>query len=870
MLSINLGIMVTQQPTTELSVELPAYDPDATVRIARDGTRFIELSASESTFSAMLTPGQYVLQVDSKLRPSTTKPFTVRTNADASFWSAAHPDPGTVPRPWQGGTGRVVLASDPKDPWPPPPARSPASDAFLTTASPIAGAMRALLDANVGRGADPERPHPRTYALLIGIDQYRNGPGHDGAIYRNLHGCVNDVLQTEKLLRTQIPDIQIIRLLAPTPNGPGSDLVIAAESVPTYANIVAAWRGMIDAARPGDIIYIHYSGHGGRAKTKFPDYKPSGLDESLVPCDINDRERGQYLRDVEIALLLQRMAERDLVTTVVLDSCHSGGATKGDQAQTRQGDRPDIEARGSDELASAVGTADELAIVAQRLARNATDATWRVDATGKLSSCVTVIAACRQTEAAHEYSPDGGRCCGVLSYFWLEALAQRGATTTYRRIYDQVFGNVHNVFYNQTPLLLGLPERLVLGAGTLRSRPSVPVLKVTGNDIELGAGASALIERGTHLAIVPPDQLPELVDLAQLVEVEVQSVGGMTALARRVPGTGAGAAIAVGAQGIVRSYASRMQRSIRLIVPPQAPTQVFDDLASAITNDTSKLLTVTKGSGGDYQVLVDGDTQTYRICDAAGAELPHVTATPIAARDAAAQVVETLVHLARYSNVLALANNDPNASLADKVRVELLGLPDYDPGVAATLRPVLLPPGPVRIPAGEFFCLRIHNGSQYDLQLALLDLQPDWGISLIPDIPDLVTGETRDVALQTSLPDGFVAGRDVLKVLAALAGPDVVKAFLLELPALGKPRATRTAREPDESALNELIRIMQDPLEQGRHAALPRSPSRGWTMIQAEIEVFVVAHSTRYARDHNALDHSWNHGHTNTNDEAER
>src|SRR5262249_33101600 len=154
-----------------------------------------------SMFSAELAPGRYVLQVDSELRPSKTRPFSVKTNADASFWSAAHPDPGTLPRAWQGGTGRVVLASDPKDPWPPPPAPSPTSDAFLATTSPIADVMRALLDTNVGRGADPDSSHPRTYALLIGIDKYNDDPGREGAIYRNLHGCVNDVLQAEKLLR---------------------------------------------------------------------------------------------------------------------------------------------------------------------------------------------------------------------------------------------------------------------------------------------------------------------------------------------------------------------------------------------------------------------------------------------------------------------------------------------------------------------------------------------------------------------------------------------------------------------------------------------------------------------------------------------
>ena len=66
--------------------------------------------------------------------------------------------------------------------------------------------------------------------------------------------------------------------------------------------MVNAFKKVTDMAQPGDQVYIHYSGHGGRATTAYPELKgDDGLDETLVPLDIGNSE-ARYLRDIELAV----------------------------------------------------------------------------------------------------------------------------------------------------------------------------------------------------------------------------------------------------------------------------------------------------------------------------------------------------------------------------------------------------------------------------------------------------------------------------------------------------------------------------------------------------------------------------------------
>ncbi|MEQ9234166.1 caspase family protein [Coleofasciculus sp. E2-BRE-01] len=162
---------------------------------------------------------------------------------------------------------------------------------------------------------------PRKLALLVGINQYPNSDR-----FGNLAGCVTDVDLQEYLLihRCGFHPHDIIRLTSDeTP-----------DKQPTRQIILTAFEEhLIKQAKPGDVVVFHFSGHGSRL------YDPNSLsncpnplvsdefNSTLVPAD--DGQNGIALDIMGRTLFLLMSALKTENVTAVLDSCYSGGGTRG-------------------------------------------------------------------------------------------------------------------------------------------------------------------------------------------------------------------------------------------------------------------------------------------------------------------------------------------------------------------------------------------------------------------------------------------------------------------------------------------------------------------------------------------------------------
>lgn len=149
----------------------------------------------------------------------------------------------------------------------------------------------------------PVHPSGRQKALLIGIN-YRGTRAE-------LRGCINDVSNMQQLLtRTFGWHPHNIHCL--TEDNP--------RSPPTRRNIETAFQWLVDGARPGDVLFFHFSGHG--AEQEDPNgFEPNGMNQTILPLDF---QRAGMITDDEVAERLIKPLPEGAKMTCVMDCCHSG------------------------------------------------------------------------------------------------------------------------------------------------------------------------------------------------------------------------------------------------------------------------------------------------------------------------------------------------------------------------------------------------------------------------------------------------------------------------------------------------------------------------------------------------------------------
>ena len=112
----------------------------------------------------------------------------------------------------------------------------------------------------------------------------------------------------------------------------------------TKIGIVGAFKRMTASCKHGDVVYIHYSGHGQQMTDVHNDEK-DGLDECWIPYDACRKASATYhgekhLTDDELNVYLNAIrnkigAKGKLL--VVIDACHSGDGTRGDDDEIVRG-----------------------------------------------------------------------------------------------------------------------------------------------------------------------------------------------------------------------------------------------------------------------------------------------------------------------------------------------------------------------------------------------------------------------------------------------------------------------------------------------------------------------------------------------------
>ena len=153
-------------------------------------------------------------------------------------------------------------------------------------------------------------------AVIIGLGQYQD------KTWSKIHGD-RDVPIVKKMLSER----------------GYTDIATLVNGQATKSGIETVFSSLINRCRKGDVVYVHFSGHGQNV-TDLNGDEDDGFDEAWIPYDAQFRYSTSYkgakhLIDDEIAVWMGKIRNKigdSGKLIVVVDACHSGDSSRNDDS----------------------------------------------------------------------------------------------------------------------------------------------------------------------------------------------------------------------------------------------------------------------------------------------------------------------------------------------------------------------------------------------------------------------------------------------------------------------------------------------------------------------------------------------------------
>lgn len=266
-------------------------------------------------------------------------------------------------------------------------------------------------------------------ALLIGVNRYKM-PGAD------LRGCVNDVKNMEGVL-TKFCGFS------------SKDITTLLDDKATTKAMRSAIKSIVGGAAKGDVVLVHFSGHGSNVPDKNGD-EADNRDEILCPHDLDwmDPFLDDFLRTTFNSV------RKGVSLTAVFDSCHSGTATRA----LLPPDAPIIPRYlPSPWDIAAAESGRKLRGSVRRTVRGSTRAARQKKDVVTADIPEVLLSGCRDTQTSAD-AHIGGSFNGALTYSLVSVLTEAKGKISNRDLHTNVLARLKRDGFDQVPQLEGRKE----------------------------------------------------------------------------------------------------------------------------------------------------------------------------------------------------------------------------------------------------------------------------------------------------------------------------------------------------------------------------------------------------------------------------
>ncbi|OQV00560.1 Caspase domain-containing protein [Cladophialophora immunda] len=526
------------------------------------------------------------------------------------------------------------------------------------------------------------------YAILVGVDCYPEQP---------LKGCVCDVQEMATYLAKWPVTIHIQRFTAsqaenPQSPGPAED----SKSWPTYDNVKSSMKRVTSLAKPGDFVYIHYSGHGTRIKPSAANKYFGDVAWNLLAGKKGDRIR--YFRGVELVPLVNDMVKKGLTVTVVMDCCFSGGVSRDEgpddvraldyDAQVDMDYPPDPPPESLD-----LETAGDASRDGSMLPN------WFLN-----PNHYTILAACGPHEVAKEIKFPDGRIHGALSYLLLHTLSNIDtAVQSQLGIYSNLQIIFRKMHPQQNPVLYGnMNLRFFDSILPLQRNIPIPIV------LEKASGLLRLQGGQAHGVCIG--------DLFAISRFYSTGSDGLTADLELVDQNQGQNVVQTGwvAKALTRTALRQYPIALAANIPD---TDKWLDAAKE-----RESLAISRLDSLDcpfsFQVVLNAENNVYGIRDGSDQKLANLPVVSRDHEDAIPDILDVLEHLAWFKHVKAIANPGPTDDFLRSFDISILNRS----GKAFDKERV------IELKHRDVIVLEIQNKGQRPLYVHVYDLESSWEV----------------------------------------------------------------------------------------------------------------------------------------------
>ena len=263
-------------------------------------------------------------------------------------------------------------------------------------------------------------------ALLIGINKYQV-PGAD------LRGCVNDVRNLQGVLTKYY-------------GFAARDISTLTDLKATKRAIEAGIRKLVRQSKKGDVVLLHYSGHGSNVPDNDGD-EADRRDEILCPTDLDWKDP---LRDDWLRATFNKL-KAGVRLTVIMDCCHSGTITRAIVP-------PDARVKARflpspwDLVAAESGRA--LRGTPRGGLRSSSRAVRKKKDVVSAKIPEVLVTGCRDTQTSAD-AYIGGSYNGALTYHLVESIKAAKGRLSYRQLHSRTAAQLRKKSFSQVPQLEG-------------------------------------------------------------------------------------------------------------------------------------------------------------------------------------------------------------------------------------------------------------------------------------------------------------------------------------------------------------------------------------------------------------------------------